>query len=189
MLLPFIFLSLLICAVFIKIHSPGSLFYAQKRVGRNGKSFPCLKLRTMVPLADEKLRDYLDQNPGARAEYNETRKLRNDPRIIPVVGHFLRQTSLDEVPQFFNVLMGHMSIVGPRPVPADELDLYGARRTHYLKVRPGITGFWQVCGRSDTSYEKRVRMDSHYVRNLSLRTDFFIIIKTVRVMMTGQGAY
>jgi exopolysaccharide production protein ExoY len=164
-------------------HSP---FFGHKRVGLNGKEFKCWKIRTMVPHAEAKLAEYLDANPAAKAEWKATRKLKNDPRINRF-GQFMRKTSLDELPQIFNVLMGQMSIVGPRPVVKDELDLYGTGRTAYLSLRPGITGLWQVSGRNNISYEERVKFDIDYFSNLNLLQDIKIILQTVRVVLVRTG--
>lgn len=161
-------------------------FFGHNRVGRNGQEFRCWKIRTMVPNAEAKLAAYLDADPEARVEWNATRKLKNDPRIIRF-GQFIRKTSLDELPQLLNVLLGQMSIVGPRPVVRDELSLYGADRTSYLALRPGITGLWQVSGRNNATYEERVGFDVEYRNTISLIQDLKIIIRTLRVVMVRNG--
>lgn len=189
LVLPFVLLVLLICFVVLKTQSPGPVFFKHQRIGRDGKVFSCLKLRTMVPDADVKLQELFQKCPRSRSEFEETRKLRDDPRIIKGIGEFLRASSLDELPQFFNVLAGQMSMVGPRPVTAEELALYGKRKGEYLRVRPGLTGFWQVSGRNTISFRKRVRMDAYYVRNMNFWTDLLIIAKTARMVLSGQGAY
>jgi exopolysaccharide production protein ExoY len=161
-------------------------FFGHKRVGLNGKEFRCWKIRTMVPNAEAKLNAYLDANPSAKAEWNATRKLKNDPRIIRF-GQFMRKTSLDELPQIFNVLTGQMSVVGPRPIVQDELSLYGAGQTTYLALRPGITGLWQISGRNDISYAERVAFDMDYYRNLTFVQDLKIILGTFRVILVRTG--
>jgi exopolysaccharide production protein ExoY len=166
-------------------HSP---FFSQMRVGRNGKLFPCLKFRTMVVDAERILEDYLATDDALRAEWNETRKLKCDPRIT-AVGRFLRKTSLDELPQVWNVLKGQMSLVGPRPVVSDELPLYGSATAVYLACLPGITGLWQVSGRNDISYESRVSLDVEYAENWSLAQDFKILFLTIPVALGKRGAY
>lgn len=167
----------------------GPAIYRHKRVGRGGKEFFCLKFRSMVVNSDEVLRDLLEKDPVARLEWNTTFKLRNDPRITRF-GRFIRKTSLDELPQFWNVLRGDMSIVGPRPVVRKELDIYyGAHAQTYFKVRPGITGPWQVGGRSDLSYPERVALDTNYVKNWTIRGDLLLIAKTVGVVFHRRGSY
>src|SRR5689334_1027764 len=156
----------------------GPAFYAHERVGRGGRRFGCLKFRSMVVDSAARLEALLASDPAARAEWEATRKLRHDPRIT-WVGRFLRATSLDELPQLINVLRGDMSLVGPRPVVAAELaNHYGAAAEHYLAVRPGITGLWQVSGRSDTSYAQRVALDVRYASNPSLLEDVRILLRT-----------
>jgi len=166
----------------------GSVFFAHYRVGRRGRLFPCYKLRTMLPDAQQRLDALLANNADARAEWARDFKLRNDPRITRL-GHFLRRTSLDELPQLWNVLTGDMSLVGPRPVVEDELQRYGKHAPDYLAVRPGITGLWQVSGRNNTSYEARVALDARYVREWSLWLDCVILLRTVEVVLTRRGAY
>jgi undecaprenyl-phosphate galactose phosphotransferase len=178
---------LLILAVKIK-RDGGPAFYAQKRVGQDGKIFKCYKLRSMIHNADEVLERYLEENPEAKKEWEKDFKLKNDPRITKI-GHFIRKTSLDELPQFYNVLKGEMSIVGPRPIVKEEMKFYGSKVGDYLAVKPGITGPWQVSGRNDVSYEKRVQLDSWYANNWSLWTDIKIIFKTVLVVLRRDGAY
>jgi lipopolysaccharide/colanic/teichoic acid biosynthesis glycosyltransferase len=167
----------------------GSAFYAHQRVGRDGTLFGCLKFRSMVMDADRRLAALLDQDPAARAEWEATRKLKNDPRVT-AVGRFLRATSLDELPQLINVLKGEMSLVGPRPVQAAELAaFYGAAAQHYLSVRPGITGPWQVSGRNDTSYAQRVALDVAYATQPSLLNDIRILLRTPIAVLARRGAY
>jgi undecaprenyl-phosphate galactose phosphotransferase len=177
----------LLLAAFVKLDGGPALF-GHKRLGLNGKSFPCLKFRSMVPNGDEVLKRHLAKNPAAKEEWDREMKLRNDPRVT-LVGAFLRKTSLDELPQLLNVLRGDMSLVGPRPIVVAETDRYENDIAHYYRVRPGITGLWQVSGRNDVSYAKRVQMDSWYVRNWSLWHDIAIICKTFPVVFKRTGAY
>ena len=166
----------------------GPAFYAHMRVGRNKKPFPCLKFRSMVMNGDAVLERHLAENPLAQAEWENSQKLLNDPRITRV-GKFLRSTSLDELPQLFNVLRGDMSLVGPRPIVTVEIAKYNDDISHYYRVRPGITGLWQVSGRTDVSYPRRVHMDSWYVRNWSLWHDIAILCKTFPALLNRTGAY
>ena len=184
-LLPFF----LILPVIIYLVSPGPVFFSHSRIGFRGKSFACLKFRTMVIDADRVLENHLARNPDARREFAEHRKLKNDPRIIPIVGSFLRKSSLDELPQFLNVLRGEMSVVGPRPVTQEELHDYGEATGRYNSARPGITGLWQVSGRSDLSFSRRVELDSHYVLNCALPSDLWLIARTIGVLVNRRGAY
>ncbi|MDH5452718.1 MAG: sugar transferase [Paracoccaceae bacterium] len=179
----------LILPAVIYIVSPGPVFFSHKRIGFRGKSFPCLKFRTMVMDADRILEEHFANNPDAREEFERHRKLKNDPRIIPVIGSFLRKSSLDELPQFINVFRGEMSVVGPRPLTLDELRGYGEAASRYKSARPGITGLWQVSGRSDLTFCKRVELDSSYVSNCTLLTDVWLIAKTIGVLLSGRGAY
>ena len=169
----------------------GPTFFSHKRVGRGGRTFGCLKFRSMRPDADRLLAELLARDPSARAEWEATRKLRRDPRVTPV-GRLLRATSLDELPQLINVLRGDMSLVGPRPVVQEELEQHyapAAAATDYLSVRPGVTGPWQVSGRSDMTYRERVVLDAHYARNPSLRKDLAVLAWTVVVVVRCRGAY
>ena len=181
---------MLIIALAIKLTDGGSVIYKQRRIGKNGEEFTIYKFRTMYMDSDERLRELLRNNPELREEWNKCFKLKNDPRITPI-GRILRKTSLDELPQFFNVLKGDMSIVGPRPVVKEELErFYKEKAIFYKSVKPGITGFWQVECRSDVEdYEERVKMDEWYVKNQSFLFDMKIILKTIKVMLTGKGAY
>lgn len=185
-----IFISpvLLSIAAWVAIDSPGPILYRQARIGRNGRPFTCYKFRSMCIDADEKLTDLLASDPQARTEWERDRKLRSDPRITRS-GEFLRRTSLDELPQIFNVLRGQMSLVGPRPIVAEELERYGEYVDDYLMVRPGITGMWQVSGRNDTDYADRVQLDSWYVRNWSVWLDMIILFKTAKAVFSQKGAY
>lgn len=175
-------------ALAVVLTSRGPVFYRQTRVGRNGRTFPCIKFRTMVRDAEERLMQLLEASPEVAREYLQTFKLKADPRPTRI-GRFLRRSSLDELPQFLNVLVGHMSVVGPRPIVQAELDLYGEHATAYLSVHPGITGAWQVSGRSETTYSERVALDREYVTTQSLRRDLAIMLRTVKVMIRRTGAY
>lgn len=167
----------------------GPAVYRHRRIGRGGKEFNCLKFRSMVVDSDRVLRELLERNPEARDEWSTTFKLRRDPRITRF-GNFIRKTSLDELPQFWNVLRGDMSIVGPRPVVRQELDTqYGPYAQVYGKMRPGITGPWQVSGRSDVSYPERVAMDVAYVRHWTIAGDLKLIARTVGAVFSGRGSY
>lgn len=172
----------------IKMSSPGPVFYGQKRHGLGGHSFTAWKFRTMVANASEVLEQHLKANPGLRREWMETQKLREDPRITPV-GRLLRRMSLDELPQLWNVLAGEMSLVGPRPIVADEIPRYGGDFALYKKVRPGLTGMWQVSGRNLLSYEQRIGFDLYYVRNWSIWLDVHLLARTVTAVLRARGAY
>ncbi|MEM2074368.1 MAG: sugar transferase [Nitrososphaeria archaeon] len=181
---------MLTIAILIKIKSPeGPVFFSHKRVGQYGKTFKVYKFRTMVPDAEKILKEWLDKHPEIKAEYEKDFKLKNDPRIIPGIGEFLRKYSLDELPQFFNSLIGNMSVVGPRPIVESEKEKYGKYVEKLLSVKPGITGLWQVSGRNDISYDERVEIDMNYIDNMSFWLDLKIIFKTVYVMLFGKGAY
>ncbi|WP_439112243.1 undecaprenyl-phosphate galactose phosphotransferase WbaP [Hydrogenophaga sp.] len=166
----------------------GPAIFAHQRVGQTGKPFPCFKFRTMRVDAERQLRELLATDPAAREEWAREFKLRNDPRVTPI-GHFLRRTSLDELPQLFNVIRGEMSLVGPRPIIEAELARYGDDVDYFLMVRPGMSGLWQVSGRNDVDYDTRVYLDTWYVKNWSLWYDIAILFKTVRVVLRRDGAY
>jgi undecaprenyl-phosphate galactose phosphotransferase len=166
----------------------GPVFFRQPRVGAGGREFSCLKFRSMVTDADGRLQNLLRSDPRAAAEWAADRKLANDPRITKV-GRFLRQSSLDELPQLFNVLSGQMSLVGPRPIVAAEVPRYGRNIEYYYETKPGLTGLWQVSGRSDISYARRVRLDVWYVRNWTLLHDVAILCKTVPAVFLRRGAH
>lgn len=166
----------------------GPVLFRHPRVGRNGVPFQCLKFRTMVPKAEIVLRSLLESDPKARREWEANFKLKNDPRITRI-GRFLRRSSIDELPQLINVLKGDMALVGPRPIVREEVHRYGAGIDFYYRCRPGITGAWQVSGRNDTSYVQRVRLDLEYARNISLKQDIRILMKTAKVVVLGLGAY
>lgn len=168
----------------------GPIFFAHERIGRDGKPFPCYKFRSMVVNSEEMLEKHLAENPAAREEWERHYKLKDDPRVVTPIGKMLRRTSLDELPQIFNVLRGEMSLVGPRPVIQEELDkYYGETAKLYATVKPGITGLWQVSGRSDVSYEERVAMDEWYIKNRSFLGDIVILWKTIEVVLLKKGAY
>ena len=179
---------MIIIGLVVYISDPGPIFFPHVRIGQNRKLFKCYKFRTMVVGANTKLREYLAANPEAKKEWEESYKLKNDPRITKI-GHFLRKSSLDELPQLFNVLKGEMSLVGPRPIVRTEIRKYGEYIHDFYLVRPGITGVWQVSGRSDTTYDERVRMDSWYVHNWSIWIDIVYLAKTVMVVLKRKGAY
>lgn len=179
---------LIFIAIWIYKDSPGPVIFKHTRIGKNGKKFPCYKFRSMCIDAKEKLAELLENDPVAKAEWERDFKLKNDPRITKS-GAFLRRTSLDELPQIFNVLKGDMSLVGPRPVIEEELERYGEYVNDYLMVKPGITGMWQINGRNDTSYAERVCMDSWYVRNWSIWIDNLILWRTLKSVIRCKGAY
>ena len=177
-------LIVLISAIVLILREGGSPLFRQERIGMNGRVFGMWKLRTMVKGADLVLEDYLAANPEARIEWDRHQKLRNDPRITPF-GHFLRRSSLDELPQLWNVLTGDMSIVGPRPMMCNQRALYPG--TEYYVMRPGLTGFWQTSSRNDSSFHERAGYDQEYYRTLSFRTDLQIIGRTFGVVLRGTG--
>ena len=178
---------MLLIALTLKLEG-GNVFFAHQRVGKNGRKFNCLKFRSMVPNAEQLLQQLLQQQPEIKAQWDKEHKLKDDPRISKL-GDFLRRTSLDELPQLFNVLQSEMSLVGPRPIVQEELQKYGLEKSYYLMVRPGMTGLWQVSGRNDVDYETRVYLDAWYVKNWSLWYDLAILFKTVKVVFWRNGAY
>ncbi len=181
-------LFLLLCLA-VKASSKGPTIYSHKRIGRGGKAFPCYKFRTMFTDADARLYDILSSDPIKRKEWQETQKLKNDPRITPM-GVLLRKTSLDELPQFLNVFLGHLSIVGPRAMVKTEIETHiGPKAAKILSVRPGITGLWQTSGRSDLSFKKRIALDEEYIENHNILLDLKLIAKTIPVMLFSKGAY
>jgi Undecaprenyl-phosphate galactose phosphotransferase WbaP len=184
MSLPFI----LVTALAIWLSSKGPVLYRQVRIGKGNRAFTTLKFRTMYIDAGERLHDYLRKDPSLQAEWASVHKLKEDPRVT-VVGRFLRRFSLDELPQLWNVLVGDMSLVGPRPIVIREIEKYGSQYAAYERARPGLTGLWQVSGRNNTTYQERVNYDSFYVRNWSLRLDARIIVRTLRAVLSGAGAY
>ena len=179
---------LLVIALWIRHDSPGPIIFSQKRVGQNGKPFQCYKFRTMYEDAEEQLHDILEMDEALRQEWEANFKLKNDPRVTRS-GDFLRRTSLDELPQIFNVLKGEMSLVGPRPIVRREIPYYGKFIDDYYMVRPGITGMWQTSGRSDTGYTERVQMDTWYVRNWDFWFDIVLLWRTMKVVVQQKGAY
>ena len=184
--LAFLPLGLIVLCVLLAQGRP--LLIRHIRVGRHGRTFPCLKFRTMVVDADAVLQQHLAEEPRARAEWDATRKLRDDPRVT-AVGRILRKSSLDEMPQLLNVLRGEMSLVGPRPIVPAEARYYGNRMAIYEQVRPGMTGAWQVSGRNDTSYDHRVALDCEYVAERSFRRDLAILALTVPAVLNARGTY
>jgi Undecaprenyl-phosphate galactose phosphotransferase WbaP len=186
--LPLLFPLILTIAAAVRFSSPGPIFFSHRRIRKHGAFFSMWKFRTMCVNSAEVLESYLATEPDARSEWRETHKLRTDPRITRV-GLFLRRTSLDELPQLWNVLHGTMSLVGPRPIVAAEVEKYGARFGDYCRVKPGITGLWQVSGRSELTYDERVQLDCEYVRTWSLRGDIKILLKTFSSVVNQDGAY
>ncbi len=180
--------AFLLIAILIRLSSPGQVVFGHERIGRGGRPFKCLKFRTMVPNGDEVLRVHLASSEAARVEWETHRKLKSDPRVTPL-GAVLRATSADELPQLINVLRGEMSLVGPRPVVQDELRHYGHFSSHYLSARPGLTGLWQVSGRSDVAYDQRVKYDVQYCENWSFLNDLAIIIRTIPALLSRKGTY
>lgn len=183
--LPITLPTIIICAFVVALDGRWP-FFGHKRVGISGLEFKCWKVRSMNAGAEKRLQAYLDEKPEARDEWEKTRKLKHDPRITRV-GRFLRKSSLDELPQIFNVLKGEMSIVGPRPVVKEELALYGRNSNAYLKMRPGITGLWQVSGRNEIDYDHRVAFDKAYGETCSLKRDIAIMLKTLKVVVVRNG--
>ncbi|MEO1209956.1 MAG: undecaprenyl-phosphate galactose phosphotransferase WbaP [Cyanobacteria bacterium J06638_20] len=183
-----VFPLFLLIAILIRLDSPGPIFYGQTRIGQNGQHFKAWKFRSMVVNADKALKDYLVNHPELKEDWVTNQKLRNDPRVTRI-GRFLRQTSLDELPQLWNILRGEMSLVGPRPIVDEEVEKYGDKFGLYTKVTPGLTGLWQVSGRNNLAYEERVSLDAYYVRNWSVWLDVYILIRTIWVVLSGEGAY
>jgi Undecaprenyl-phosphate galactose phosphotransferase WbaP len=179
---------LTIVSVVVMLSSRGPVFYSHRRIRRNGAFFSMWKFRTMCVNSAEVLEDYLARHPDAHVEWNQTHKLRRDPRIT-ALGVFLRRYSLDELPQLWNVLMGQMSLVGPRPIVAAEVEKYGDSFDCYCRVKPGLTGLWQVSGRSELSYDARVALDCDYVKNWSLTQDLVILLKTFSSVVNQDGAF
>ena len=178
---------MLVIAAMIARKDGAPVLFGHYRVGHQGRLFRCLKFRSMYRNSEQMLAEILATDPEARAEWERDQKLTNDPRVTPI-GDFLRRTSLDELPQLLNVLKGEMSLVGPRPITVGELTRYGRVRWHYLSVRPGMTGLWQVSGRNNTSYAERVALDETYINNRSMLGDLTILFKTVKVVLVRDGA-
>nr|WP_111298313.1 sugar transferase [Paracoccus saliphilus] len=187
LVLPLLGILILGVALLIKQSDKGPLLYGHRRIGFNGREFKCWKFRTMVVNGDQVLEEHFRHHPGDLITWNTQRKLSDDPRVTPI-GRVLRKLSLDELPQLLNVLSGEMSLVGPRPVVQDELAFYGRTARFYLASRPGLTGLWQVSGRSDTTYAERVRLDRHYVSRWNLLSDIRIIARTVPALLSSEGA-
>lgn len=186
--LAIVFSPVIVAAVAALGLSRGPIIFKQTRLGYGGREFAVCKFRTMVPNATEVLQELLDRDPAIREQWQRDFKLKDDPRIT-TIGRFLRKTSLDELPQLWNIIKGDMSLVGPRPIEPFEIVRYGRFAKHYYSQRPGLTGLWQVSGRSDTTYERRVALDAFYAKNRSLGLNLKIILKTVRVVVKGNGAY
>lgn len=176
-----------VISLLVKLSSPGPVFYGHERIGRNGKRIRVWKFRSMITNADEILNAVLEDNPEHRKEWEQSHKLSNDPRVTRI-GKFLRKSSLDELPQLFNVILGDMSFIGPRPVTDAETGKYGENFNYIFSVKPGLSGMWQVSGRSDTDYAERVAFDSYYIQNWSIWLDLWLIFKTIGVVLTGKGA-
>jgi Undecaprenyl-phosphate galactose phosphotransferase WbaP len=183
-LLPF----LLLIALLIKITSPGPVLYGHQRLGKNGKPFTAYKFRSMVIDSEKRLQKLLELNPEAKKEWEETYKIKNDPRVTKI-GKFLRRTSIDEFPQLINILKGEMSLVGPRPITENEVGKYGQDFSRIFSVLPGLTGLWQVSGRSETDYAARVSYDTYYLQSWSVWLDLSIIFNTFGAVLRGRGAY
>ena len=175
-------------ALIIKIRDPGPALFRQKRIGLGGREFYCLKFRTMSVDATERLSQVLKDDPKAAEEWARDHKLKNDPRVTPF-GRFLRRSSLDELPQIWNILKGEMSFVGPRPIVRDEVNKYGAQFIAYKSVPPGITGLWQISGRNDVDYDERVILDTKYAKSRNIWVDFGILLKTIPAILLSRGAY
>ncbi len=186
--MPFLLPCLIVIAIVVRCTSPGPIFFSHRRICCNGSFFSMWKFRTMCVNSSEVLEAYLARNPRARAEWNRTHKLKRDPRITRV-GLFLRRMSLDELPQVWNVLSGQMSLVGPRPIVAAEVEKYGECFRCYCRVKPGVTGLWQVSGRSKLSYDARVKLDCEYVNDWTLWRDGLILLSTLRSVANKDGAY
>jgi lipopolysaccharide/colanic/teichoic acid biosynthesis glycosyltransferase len=180
---------ILISAIFfaIRLTSKGPVFYRHKRIGKDGKCLEVWKLRSMLTNGDEVLTEHLAAHPEAREEWELSRKLRNDPRVFPI-GRWLRRTSMDELPQLWNVIRGEMSLVGPRPITHDEISRYGDASELYKSVRPGVTGLWQVSGRSNTSYQERIALDEHYATSRCIWLDLHILMRTFPTLLFRHGA-
>jgi Undecaprenyl-phosphate galactose phosphotransferase WbaP len=186
--MPILLPVLLVLALLVKLTSPGPVFFSHRRICKNGAFFSMWKFRTMCVNSSEVLERYLAAHPGARAEWNQTHKLQDDPRVTKI-GRVMRRLSLDELPQIWNVITGRMSLVGPRPIVAAEVEKYADCFQCYTRVKPGVTGLWQVSGRSTLSYEARVKLDCEYVAHWSLWRDLKILLLTVRSVVNQDGAY
>ena len=178
----------LIIILILKIFTKGSVFFKHKRIGENGKEFILYKFRTMKESRDKILNEYFIKYPEAKLEWKNNHKLRNDPRITKV-GYFLRDFSLDEIPQILNIIKGDMSFVGPRPIVSKEIEKYGIHFNNYKRCKPGLTGLWQVSGRNDTTYKERIDFDMYYINHKSFLLDMKILLKTIPVVLSRKGAY
>ena len=188
-MLPLVLLIMALVAICIKVESPGKVFFNDYRIGKSGRTFLCYKFRSMYIDSDRILQEYLEQDDEARQEWEEFQKLRGyDPRVT-AVGRFIRKTSLDELPQVINVLLGDMSLVGPRPYLPREKDIIGDYLDIICQVQPGITGIWQVSGRSDVNFAGRLELDEWYVKNRSILIDIKCLLKTAQIVLLGKGAY
>ncbi|WP_299938788.1 sugar transferase [uncultured Pelagimonas sp.] len=184
--IPALVIVIAIALIMLFSHEGKNIFFGHRRIGKDGEAFKCWKIRTMVVDAEQKLQDYLAANPDAAEQWTRDHKLDRDPRITRI-GRFLRKSSLDELPQLWNVFKGEMSFVGPRPVVRMEMHKYGRYRKTYMSVRPGVTGLWQVSGRNGTTYAERVQLDVDYVRNMSLLGDIRLVFQTFRVLVQPTG--
>jgi Undecaprenyl-phosphate galactose phosphotransferase WbaP len=187
-LAPIIVPIVLLSAILIKLESRGPAFYANERIGHGGRKFKAWKLRSMFLNNEEALRQYLEAHPDEQDHWDATQKLKRDPRVTRV-GRIIRKTSIDELPQFWNVLIGEMSVVGPRPFLESQIAMYGPAYTLYQRVRPGITGLWQISGRNHLPFKERVRMDVYTIQNWSVWLDIYILARTISVVLTAKGAY
>jgi len=186
--IPFVLPAMALLSLLVRLDSPGPIFYRHDRIGQDGLKFSLIKFRTMVQNADATLQTYLDINPMEQTEWNKNQKLKSDPRITRV-GKFLRHSSLDELPQLWNVLVGQMSLVGPRPYTENQINTNQNLLRLYQRVLPGMTGLWQVSGRADTTFIERLRLDSFYIQNWSPWLDIYIMLRTVLVVLRRDGAY
>lgn len=180
-------MSLIIKIIYMCTGDFHSIFYRHRRLGKNGKFISIFKYRTMVPNAEAILKDWLRNNPEKRDEYLRDRKIDNDPRITKI-GNILRKTSIDEFPQFINILMGDMSLIGPRPVVKDEVEVYGKNKNKFLSMRPGLTGYWASQGRSNISYDERIKMELYYIDHCGILLDIKIIFDTIYAVIKKDGA-
>jgi len=188
LVMPILLPLLLVLSLLVRITSPGPIFFSHRRICKNGAFFSMWKFRTMCVNSSEVLERYLAAHPEARREWNQNHKLQHDPRVTPI-GRVMRRYSLDELPQVWNVITGRMSLVGPRPIVAAEVEKYGKCFSCYTRVKPGVTGLWQVSGRSTLTYDARVKLDCNYVARWSLLRDFKILLLTVRSVVNQEGAY
>lgn len=186
--IPFVIPILGAILLLVSMDSPGKPLFEQDRVGKYGKRFKAWKVRTMVEHADQLLEEYFKEHPELLPDWELTRKLKDDPRITRI-GRFLRHSSLDELPQLWNVLKGEMSLVGPRPILPEEIEEYGQPFELYMKAVPGLTGLWQVCGRNNLDFKQRILLDEEYIKNWSIGLDISILLRTIWVVVTGNGAY